>query len=160
MRARDPHRFEALFDAEFRRCAQTAARIVGDVDAAEELASEAFARAWSRWDRLDGGRSPGGWVMRVTINLAIDRVRRRRPDAEVVAASTDPGEGVADRLALAAALRSLPRRQRDVVILRCLDDRSERDVAEALGVSVGAVKTHFHRGLARLREELGEEVVI
>jgi DNA-directed RNA polymerase specialized sigma24 family protein len=46
------------------------------------------------------------------------------------------------------------------VILRCLDDRSERDVAEALGVSVGAVKTHFHRGLARLREELGEEVVI
>ena len=61
------------------------------------------------------------------------------------------------RLALAEALRKLPRRQREAVALRFLSDLSEADTAEALGISAGSVKTHVHRGLATLRDELGDD---
>ena len=149
-------RFEALFDAQFDRCARLALRIVHDEGTAEELAAEAFARAWSRWGRL--GRDPRveGWVLRVTANLAIDTTRRRRRTPEPVAAAPHD-EAVALHLALVHALQGLPRRQREVIALRYLADLSEADVGAVLGVSAGSVKTHLHRGLARLRDRLGTE---
>ena len=146
--------FEALFDAEFARCTRVARRIVGDSAVAAELAAEAFARAWSRWPSLRE-RSPGGWVMRVTVNLAIDVTRRRRPVPDRTEATPSSEDLLATRLALAGASARLPRRQRDAVVLRYLADLSEADVAAALGVSSGSVKTHLHRGVAALRRTLG-----
>ena len=63
-----------------------------------------------------------------------------------------------DRLDLQRALRDLPKRQRDVVVLRYVADQPEDAVAAALGVSVGTVKTHASRGLAALRARLGDRV--
>jgi RNA polymerase sigma factor (sigma-70 family) len=68
---------------------------------------------------------------------------------------SDPADAAVTRLALAQALRRLPRRQRDVVVLRYLADLSEADVAESLGVSAGSVKQHAHRAVNALRRALG-----
>ena len=105
----DP-KFEALFVAEFSRCERVARRIVWDAGRAEELASEAFTRAWARWWRVRGG-NPGAWVMKVTVNLAIDAARRGVVVPDDLAAV--PFEDlVATHVTLAEALRTLPARQR------------------------------------------------
>lgn len=146
--------FEELFDTEFDACVTVARRITGNAEVAEELAAEAFARAWVRWRRIAGGSSPGGWVIRVTSNLAIDHARRRRRAEKLpieVSGSVPVDDVVATRVALNEALGKLSRRQRDVIVLRHLAGLSEADTAAALGVSTGSVKAHAHRGLGRLR---------
>jgi RNA polymerase sigma-70 factor (ECF subfamily) len=147
--------FEELFDAMFQRAQSVAQRIVGDRALAEDLAAEAFARAYARWPSLRSHDGREGWIVRVTANLAIDAVRRRRV-LPVSDPRPDHSDAVTLRLALAAALQALPRRQRSVVVLRYVADLSEADTAAALRISEGAVKTHLHRGLARLRRELAE----
>lgn len=143
--------FERLFEEEFERCQQVAWRIVWDRAVAEELAAEAFARAWARWARLRSADRVGGWVLRVTANLAVDVVRRGS-EPKVAPGTALPSEDVSTlRMALVKALRSLPRRQREAIALRYLADLSEEQVSSALGMSAGSVKTHIHRGLARLR---------
>lgn len=156
----DRHRsFEELFDDEFDACVSVARRITGDSEVARELASEAFARAWVRWSRIERGSAPGGWVIRVTANLAIDHARRRRR-AELLpvdrATSVPVDDVIATRVALTEALGKLSRRQRDVIVLRHLAGLSEADTAAALGVSTGSVKAHAHRGIGRLRSLLTE----
>ena len=98
-----------------------------------------------------------GWVVTVATNLAIDRIRRRRRPPT---SGTEPvalvDTHLPERVDLARALQHLTRRQRDVVVLRYLADRSELEVAETLGCSPGSVKTHASRGLAALRMELGD----
>jgi RNA polymerase sigma factor (sigma-70 family) len=109
-----------------------------------------------------GGRALSNW--------GGDRRREGAGVGDVVDAgvrergATDPsGDAAVLRLALAAALEALPRRQREVVALRYLADLSEAQVAAALGVSADAVKTHLHRGTTALRARLGpdfEEVAL
>ncbi len=149
--------FEALYDEQYDRCTRLALRIVHDRAVAEEIASEAFARAWARWRRL--GRDPraAGWLLRVTTNLAIDATRRRQALAEASDADLSPADHATMRVALVQALQTLPRRQREAIALRYLADLSESDVSAALGVSAGSVKTHLHRGLARLRDSMGTD---
>jgi RNA polymerase sigma factor (sigma-70 family) len=117
------------------------------------VAQEALARAHLRWGRLH--ERPEGWIVTVATNLSIDRLRRRRRLSALV---EEPLAVVdihrSERIDLARALRRLPRRQRQVVVLRYLADWSENDVATALGVSGGAVKSHASRGLAALRQQL------
>jgi RNA polymerase sigma factor (sigma-70 family) len=93
-------------------------------------------------------------VARVATNLALGRWRKarsgRRAEPVVV---VDAGDA-ALRVDLVEHLRRLPRRQREVVVLRYLADRSEQETADALGCSLGTVKQHAHRGLAALRTSL------
>jgi RNA polymerase sigma-70 factor (sigma-E family) len=145
--------FDLAFDDLYRLAYRVAYRVLGDRGDAEDVAQETLARALVRWPRLVD--RPEGWITRVAANLAIDRYRRRRP----VGPLTGP-VGVVDplhteRVDLARALAKLPRRQREVVVLRYLADMSEVDVAIALGCSLGSVKSHGHRGLAALRRHLG-----
>ena len=149
--AEDRVAFEALFDSTYDRCVTVARRIVADVPVAEELASEAFARAWARWRSLRSHPCPSGWVVRATSNLALDLARRGLPPVAREAGRPPEADVVAVRVALAHALRGLSRRQRGAIVLRYLADLPEHDVALALGISDGSVKTHLHRGLARLR---------
>jgi len=94
--------------------------------------------------------------LRVTVNLAIDAGRKRHRLSE--APRQQPSDDLTViRLALVQALTSLPRRQREAIALRYLADLPEKQVADTLGVSVGSVKTHLHRGLARLRSVLGTD---
>jgi RNA polymerase sigma-70 factor (sigma-E family) len=131
-------------------------RLLGERTAAEDVASEAMARAFARWPRVRGLPHRDAWVLRVAANIAIDVVRRRPPLPERPVA-VDVEDALATRVALAAALRALPERQRDAVVLRYLNDYSEAQVAEALGVSPGTVKTHLRRGLRALRSKVGDE---
>ena len=145
--------FETLFDIEFERCVRVARRIVLTLENAQDVACEAFARAWAQWPALSSGR-PGAWVVKVTINLAIDAVRRRTPQTDGIMSVPSIEDDIVVRLPLFAALRTLPAQQRVAIVLRYLADYSEQDVAAALQVSPGTVKTHLHRGIARLRGSL------
>src|SRR5262245_12187375 len=142
--------FDALFAREFERCVRVARRITGRDDLARDLAAEAFARAWVRWPQLRE-QQPGAWVVKVTVNLAIDSIRRRVVDAIEPVHVPSPEDASVTRLTLVDALEQLPARQRTTVALRYLADCSEQEIARALDVSKGTVKVHLHRGLARLR---------
>jgi RNA polymerase sigma-70 factor (sigma-E family) len=146
-------RFEEAFPDLYRLAYRVSFRILGDRGDAEDVAQEALARAHSRWARLR--ERPEGWIVTVATNLSIDRQRRRRRLSALI---NEPLALVdihlAERIDLARALRRLPRRQREVVVLRYLADWSESDVAGTLGVSAGAVKSHASRGLTALRHHL------
>jgi RNA polymerase sigma-70 factor (ECF subfamily) len=150
---RSREEFVELYDSLFPQAFLVARRLVGDAELAEDLAAEAFARAFARWERVRRHPAPEAWILRTTTNLAIDSLRRRRPDAAALAV-VDPEDAVALRLTLVAALGSLSRRQREIVVLRYLADLPEKEVAETLGISAGTVKTHLHRALQRLRDDL------
>jgi RNA polymerase sigma-70 factor (sigma-E family) len=140
----------------YRRAYQAAFRLSGDREGSQEVAQEALIRAYQRWDRLDGRRE--GWVVVVATNLAIsrfrrDRLRRQREGHATPSAESDP-ELDAARVDLLRALQQLPRRQRQVAILRYLEDWSEADVAALLGCSIGTVKRHASRATAGLRRLL------
>jgi RNA polymerase sigma factor (sigma-70 family) len=158
---REDSSFEAAFDELFPRAVRLANRLLGDRAAAEDVAAEALARAYARWSRVGGLPYRDGWVLKVATNLAIDRLRRRPLDLTPPAAEVFE-DAVHVRMALNAALLTLAPRQRQAVALRYLGGLSDKEVALALGISLGSVKTHMHRGLTGLRTRLGaglEEVV-
>src|SRR5580692_8119059 len=149
-----PRSFELAFADLYRLAYRVAFRILGDRSEAEDVAQEALARAALRWSRLH--ERPEGWVCRVAANQAIDRYRRRRRQPQIPAGPIGiVDERLGERGDLVAALRKLPRRQREVVVLRYLADFSEEDVALALGCSVGTVKSQASRGLSALRNHFG-----
>jgi len=150
----DDGSFESAFDALFPRAVRLAHRLLWDRAAAEDVAAEALARAYARWSKVGGLPYRDGWVLKVATNLAIDRLRRRPPEVSPAQAG-DFEEGVELRLALNAALLTLAPRQRQAVALRYLGGLSDQEVAQALGISLGSVKTHIHRGLKGLRGRLG-----
>ena len=130
-----------------------------DVAAGEDLYQETMQRLSAHWGRLD---NPHAWARRVMHNLSVDRFRARRARPEEVPASDERSvpadrraaermEAVEVRPALFEALADLGDSQRLVVALRFLEDRSEAEVAELLGVPVGTVKSTASRGIARLR---------
>ena len=156
--ARGDEDFGALFEEVFMVARRVAYRVVGDTFLAEDIAVEAFTRLYVRWARLRTDRRRRGWVLKVTANLAIDAVRRG-PAPLGLSAAPDPEEAAVLRVALAAALVKLPARQRSVISLRYLADLSEAEIALALGISRGSVKTHAHRGLGQLRRFLSDQEV-
>jgi len=147
--------YEAFFRRVFPRAVGVALRISGDRPAAEDAALEALAKAHTRWCKIGGEPWSEAWVLRVTVNEAIRRLPRRPPLVPQPPDHPDPSDVVVVRQTLVAALRLLPKRQREVVVLRFLVGLSEPEVAAALGLSLGTVKTHLRRGLARLRTTLG-----
>jgi RNA polymerase sigma-70 factor (sigma-E family) len=144
--------FDAAFPPLYRHAYRVAYRLVG-ADEAADLAQESLARAYARWDQVGRMEAPAAWVARVTTNLAFDLFRRRRVARTQRAAQPAIGPD-AERLDVYRALAALPRRQRQVVVLRYLADQSEAATAQALGCSVGTVKQHASRGLAALRTRL------
>ena len=153
--------FEDAFPRLYADAYRVAFRLLGERSEAEDVAQEACARAYSRWSSVHDYAEP--WCVRVAGNLALDALRARtravrRQERLVTAQTTGAGGGRSgevgadERLDLYAALAELPKRQREAVVLRYLGDQSEQDTAALLGLSVGSVKTHASRGLARLRE--------
>jgi RNA polymerase sigma factor (sigma-70 family) len=158
-RRRDDDEFDEVFRALLPRAKRVAYRILGDITDAEDAAVEALARASLRWRRLsplpDAQRD--AWVLRVTANVAYDEVRRRirrqRP-LPLDVTDTQQGEKTIDlRDSVVGALAELPRRQKEVLTLRYIGDLSEVEIATALGVSPGTVKSCASRGLAALRQQ-------
>ena len=141
--------YDDAFRGLYRRAYRVAYAILGRRVEAEDVAQEALARAHLHWRRVRD--YPDAWVARVAANLAIGVWRKRRSTEGATADAPGADRLVADRLDLVAALRALPRRQREVVVLRYLADLPEAAVADALGCSAGAVKQHASRGLSALR---------
>lgn len=154
----DPPDFTEAFPALYRRSYAVAFRLLGRAGPAEDVAQETLARAFTRWSRV--GDDPIGWCVKVAFNLAMDQLRTaerdRRRQRQLIAldapASHDPY--LADRVDLYAALRRLPRRQRQIVALRFIGDLSEQQTATVLSVSLGSVKSQASRGLDTLRQHL------
>ena len=147
--------FESFFEQLDPRAIRTAHRILGNQAAAEDVAAEALARAFSRWGQVSQLSYRDGWVLRTATNLAIDVVRRKKPQLDPVQNAQDT-EIATLRMALVAALKSLPKRQREAIALRYLSGMSDEEVAATLGVESGTVRTHIHRGLSRLRSQIGD----
>lgn len=151
--------FEEVFRALLPRALRVARRILGSAEEAEDAAAEAFARAHAAWWRIRHLPHRDAWILRVTTNVAIDTIRRRRHLPAELPVAMDHGEQTVLRMALVAALSELPRRQREVIVLRFLEDMNEREVASCLHVSVGTVKKATHRAMAALQDRFGEQAM-
>jgi RNA polymerase sigma-70 factor (sigma-E family) len=151
--------YEDAFPVLYRRAYQAAYRLTGDRGASEDLAQEALTRAYSRWSDLDHRRE--GWVVTTVVRLAIDRWRRERRRSRPPDHQHAPIDSrAAERIDLTRLLAALPRRQREVAVLRYLEDRSEREVAESLGCSVGSVKRHASRATESLRRMMDPDLEV
>lgn len=141
-----------------------AVSIVGVTATAEDVAQEAFVRAW----RYAGGYDPRRgavlpWLLSITRNAAIDaiRLRRDRPyEPEVMlalltaadSATTEPSDEVADADRIRVALRGLPPEQATSVVLAIFHGLTAKEIAERQGVPLGTVKTRIRLGMSRLRD--------
>jgi RNA polymerase sigma-70 factor (sigma-E family) len=154
-RSGDEAAFEEFVRASGPSLLRTAYLLTGDRGLAEDLVQSALERTARRWNRLSG--SVEAYARRAVINAAHDGHRRRqtRPvevsAIEVESLQPDPTSAVDLRESLVAALRSLPPRQRSVLVCRYVLDLDERTTARELGIGIGTVKASANRGLAALR---------
>jgi RNA polymerase sigma factor (sigma-70 family) len=148
--------FVAAYPELFPKAYRVAYRLLGSREAAEDTAAEALSRAFARWSHVSFLPYRDAWVLRVTTNLALHALARRRP-AVPEARSLQIDDAAATRVALAEALKALPKRQRHIIVLRHLAGLPEAEIAVALGISEGTVKTHTKRALATLRRTLHDD---
>ncbi|HET6818133.1 MAG TPA: SigE family RNA polymerase sigma factor [Mycobacteriales bacterium] len=149
--------FDEFVAARGQALHRTAYLLTGDWALAEDLLQTALARAYPRWDRIVGD-DPEGYLRRILVNTWSSWWRRKWrgevPTDEMRDAPTNDEYVAADRRdAVRMALARLPRRQRAVVVLRFHEDMTEAQVAAALGISVGTVKSQTAKALAKLRED-------
>ena len=152
--------FEEFVQACSPRLFRTALLLAGqDRAAAEDLLQLALERAYRHWARVCGSGEPERYVRRILANASNDRWRQvaRRRERLLSPGNADPlapdqSDAVAERDFLLRALAALPPRQRAVLVLRYFNDMPEAEIADALGCSVGTVKSQVSRGLARLRD--------
>jgi RNA polymerase sigma-70 factor, ECF subfamily len=133
--------------------------LTGDRALAEDMAQEALAAAWSRWDEVGGYDRPGAWARRVVANQAAGRGRRSGRERRAYGrwlgrrATEVELEPADDRFW--AEVRKLPERQARAVALHYLEDLPVAEIALVLECAEGTVKTHLHRGRLRLAQALG-----
>lgn len=155
--------FERFVAAEGSSLLRFAYLLAGGREAAEDLLQSALERCYRHWRRVQRTDRPDRYVRRVLANAAVDRwrSRRRTPELPLSAAAepvtADATEALLARDELVRALRTLSPRQRVVVALRYVEDLSEAETAALLDCSVGSVKAHASRGLARLRAVLTDD---
>ncbi len=150
--------FGDVYREHYDHLVRVAYLIVGSSAAAEDVTQEAFAKLHARFQRV---RNPGGWLRTVVVNGAKNEVRRQgavrrlrerlHGPARLAEATPEAGSE------LIGSLRRLPARQRAVVVLRFYADLTEADIADALGMRTGTVKSSLHRALGALRDQMGSE---
>ncbi|MFC5748922.1 SigE family RNA polymerase sigma factor [Actinomadura rugatobispora] len=154
--------FEEFVTATAGRLLRTAVFLVYDRHLAEDLLQIAYERVARRWHRIAAGE-PEAYARKVLVNLAIDENRRRSRRRDVPAgaaadlerlAGAPAGPGPVPGGDLDEVLRALPVKQRAVVVLRYWCDLNEQEIADALGISRGTVKSHTARAMAALRRHV------
>ncbi len=156
--------FEDLYRKEFPAVLGLAYALSGNRWIAEDLAQEAFLAAHMQWERVGRYDDPGAWVRRVAANLSVSAFRRRVIEAKALARLALGHVSIAPELSTDDerfwhAVRSLPRRQAQVVALHYLEDRPVAEIAEILDIAPGTVKKHLHDGRRTLAGVLGTEEV-
>lgn len=169
----DPASFDNFVLAYQDMVYSTAIRLLGNAAEAEDVAQEAFLRAWKHWDELGDGTHAGGWLKTVTRNLCLNHLQRYRARWTVFTdlrrndddESSDPDIAAPDdwedtcltadqRSVLETAIADLPRDQRVALVLFHFEGMDYIAIAEQLRVSLGKVKTDIFRARAALRKKL------
>ena len=153
--------FESFYRREYRRAVALAYTFTGSGVVAEDLAQESLLAAHRHWEKVCRFDNPQAWLRRVLMNRATSFHRTRAAEwraARRVASRQetvkfDPGLEPEDA-EVWEAVRRLPRRQAQVIVLRYVDELSLEEIAETLGCSAGTVKSHLHRGRVRLAQRL------
>ncbi|MER6621154.1 MULTISPECIES: SigE family RNA polymerase sigma factor [unclassified Streptomyces] len=162
-----PGERRSLSEAEFTAYVQerraslyaTAYHLTGDRFEAEDLLQSALFSTYRAWDRISDKAAVGGYLRRTMTNLHISAWRRRKlneyPTEELpeTAGDTDAMRGTELRAVLWQALARLPELQRTMLVLRYYEGRTDPEIADILGISVGTVKSSIWRSLRRLRED-------
>jgi RNA polymerase sigma-70 factor (sigma-E family) len=153
--------FQSFMVGRWPRLMRTAFLLTGEQHAAEDLVQSTLEQVFTAWRRVGAADDPEAYVRRVMINVHARKHRRRlreflapKDDSGLVREVADTGDRIAqadDRSALLKALAQLPARQREAVVLRYWEDLTETQAAEAMGCSVGTVKSSAAKGIAKLR---------
>ena len=158
----DPDAFADFFHRYSAMVLKTAYLMLGNKEEAEDALQEVFLKVWQARRTFDPAKgSVPTWLYRITVNLCISKRRKRRPLVlpeesfkPVISSDSDPAdEFKKGRLML--ALDSLPPKQRTVVVLRYFDDLSYKEIAQAVGIPVGTVKSRLNHAIGKLRVSLG-----
>jgi RNA polymerase sigma-70 factor (ECF subfamily) len=161
--------FDVIVQRHQRAVYQLCFRFVRRHEDAADLTQEVFLRAYRGLRRFRGDATVATWLYRIGVNACLNHVAARRTpetsleDAPALrAAGSDPASSLLTEEAGArvrAAVARLPRKQRATLILRVYQDLSHREIAQALGTTVGAVKANFFHALANLKRLLAEEAI-
>ena len=160
--AGDRAAFDVLAGRYLLRLRRAALRVLGDAATAEDVAQDALLRAWTRAGSFDPRQAGAStWLHRIAVNAAIDRLRATRPGGAMPEDLADPAPAADDALMsrqreslLAAAIATLPDRQRTAIALTYGEGWSGQDAARALSVSTRALEGLLHRGRKVLRAYL------
>ncbi len=164
-RSGDPRAFDEIVGRHRMAVYRMARRLLGTHEDADEAAQQTLVRAWRAREQFRGDAALKTWLLRITINVARSmRAGGRRmeslddllePVADAPGAEQVIGLEQARRKVREAVLR-LPPRQREVVQLKVLSERTHREVAEIMELSEGAVKAHLHQAVSNLRKLMSE----
>ncbi|MED1203885.1 RNA polymerase sigma factor SigW [Heyndrickxia acidicola] len=148
-------------------------RMLGNRHEAEDIAQEAFLRAYVNISSFNQDRNFSTWLYRIATNLCIDRIRKKKPDyyldaevpgtegldmySQIAASGISPEsevEGMELQEIVQKEISALPEKYRSVIILKYLEDLSLNEISEILDMPLGTVKTRIHRGREALRKQL------
>jgi RNA polymerase sigma-70 factor (ECF subfamily) len=144
--------FEDFYGAEYPKVYRAALAFSSNREVASDATQEAFARAYARWRRLNNETWAGGWVMTTALNLCRKALKHHRSSSSIKSAPVEASPW--ERVDLVRTLRELPGRQREAVVLFYLGDFSLAIVAQLMGCSEGAVKSHLSRARSALKDRL------
>lgn len=152
-----------LYTEHYQSLVRLAATLLDDPSTSEEVVQDAYINMYGKWNRIKEPAAAIGYLRTTVLNLARSRMRRRlvarkhapKPMPDTPAAEVSAMENLEQDRVL-AILRTLPTRQREVLVLRYYQDLSEAQIADTIGISKGAVKTHASRGMAALRAQLAK----
>jgi RNA polymerase sigma-70 factor (sigma-E family) len=150
-----------LYATSWFQLVRLATLLTRDASVAEELVQDAFVSLHRRWDSLADPAAAHGYLRTTVINNARSTLRHRgveerhrQPGPPEPAGPEERAVQSTEDARVLSALRTLSRRQQEVLVLRYYADLSEQDIAHTLGLTNGAVKSHAHRGLAALKAAL------
>ena len=153
-----------LYSQHYRALVRLAALLVRDTQTAEEVVQDSFVAMHEGWQRLRDTEKALAYLRQAVVNRSRSVLRHRTVvDKNLQKAPPDMPSAehgalvLLERSAVVAALRHLPDRQREAIVLRYYADLSEAEIATAMGISRGAVKSHTSRGMAALRAALEHE---
>jgi RNA polymerase sigma factor (sigma-70 family) len=154
----DEASIEELYRTQYEALVRLAGLLLGDFQSGEEIAQDAFARLIDTSGRVF---APVAYLRGTVVNLSRSRIRRAimarrygRPPERDVPGPEERTEGLAVRISLRKELQRLPPRQREAIVLRFYGGLADAEIAAAMRVSTGSVKTHLHRALASLSERM------
>jgi RNA polymerase sigma-70 factor (sigma-E family) len=167
VKALEDEAFRGFVAARGQALVRTAYLLTGDQQLAEDLVQSALEKTIRSWRSIKHHEALESYVRRTMYREQVSVWRRRRFSEQLSGAvpeprrsSTAPTDTLEERLVLEAGLRRLPTRQRTVLVLRYFEDMTEQQVADAMGVSIGTVKSTAHKALARLRASYPDPVAV